>query len=569
MASKIEAKLHLWPWSLVSKDETVNLLTGTAQFPFWGSPVLSVSTQARLFLPQRYERFIPLGPEFATISGQYKLYETPHGVLSSQSSDAQEKFRHIRIDALKSSEIVTLLPKGAKPRIFDDKENETMLARVVLSWSQFFDDLIEASKATRRENKLPWAKIANIILRLSDETREPRMALIVDIAERIQRRITFIVQAARKILLRERKMINAGKIEESDSNCLRWLIRQPGNSIPQKAAANRQQLLGIARRESYDTLENRVLRDFLLRCEQEGRRYLNSEVGQDILLRQSKRRELVNNYSFLCKKLYGAAHLENVLPPPSAPRPNYVLQNDYRYRQVWQNYVRLLKKEEEEDRLWDWQSRTWSDVARFLVCIAIFQLSQKRAKGLSIEVKELLTSAIHLLKEQRLGSRVVPGSEPGPFLVNRMGVDPTDAAILEIVHPELAAVHPATINLGRLGGHLYLVLTPLKKKSKTVFVMWAVHTASAESHPKWPDIGRSAGRALRKHATIIEDLRDPESPSLRGFVVASDTENESVELYPGYAEAVHLLQVTTEQRCWEDALAGITAIVEEILQEAL
>jgi hypothetical protein len=573
MTFKIEAQLHLWPWSLVAKDETVNLNTGTASFPYWGSPVLSISTQAKLFLPQRYERFIPLGPKFETISGQYQLYETPHGVISSKSRDMQIPARHIRIDSKKSSEIVKLLPHGAKPRVIElkNEENETKLARVVLSWSQFFDDLIDKSKTTRRENKLPWAKIANIVLRLSDEAKEPRMALIVDIAERINRRIAFIVSAARKILLRERKMLNAGQVVESDTACLLWIIRQPGKTIAQKAAANRQRLLGIARRESYDTLENRVLRDFLLRCQHEGRRYLNTEVGSDVQLKRSKRRQVVESFTYLCKELYGSAHFENVSVPPPALRPNYVLQNDYRYKQVWQNYIRLLKREDEEDRLWDWQSRTWADVARFLVSSAIFQLSHKDAQGASaiIDIEELLTSAIHLLKEQHLGSRIAAGSEPGPFLVKRKGVDRSAAAILEIVHPDLAAEHPATKLFGRLGGHLYLVLTPLNNQQKSVFVVWAVHTASAESHPEWSQIGRSAGQALQKHATILEELRDPELPKLRGFVVASETESDSVELYPGYKEAVHLLQVTTDQRCWKDALAGITAIIEEILQETL
>ena len=61
-------------------------------------------------------------------------------------------------------------------------------------------------------------------------------------------------------------------------------------------------------------------------------------------------------------------------PVPGTP-PNYVLRNDFRYREVWRNYVRLIRREDEEDRLWDWQSRTWADVfipARgFLISCAI------------------------------------------------------------------------------------------------------------------------------------------------------------------------------------------------------
>jgi hypothetical protein len=229
-----------------------------------------------------------------------------------------------------------------------------------------------------------------------------------------------------------------------------------------------------------------------------------------------------------------------------------------------------LKREDEEDRLWDWQSRTWADLTRFLVSVAIFQLSHRVDDKLSanLKIKELMTSAIHLLKEQHLGSRIVAGSEPGPFLVKRKRMGNNDSAILEIVHPDLAAEHPATKHFGRLGGHLYLVLTPLNNQQISVFTVWAVHTAGAASHPPWSKIGRSAGQALIKHSAILDDLKDPELPKIKGFVIASDTESKSVELHPGYKEEVHLLQVTTEQRCWEDAMAGITAIIEEILEGA-
>ena len=98
-----------------------------------------------------------------------------------------------------------------------------------------------------------------------------------------------------------------------------------------KAAANQQRLLGIARNESFDTLENRVLKDFIFRCGNEGHRYLNTEVGNSFQLQQSKRARSVKSYCHLCTGLHKVPHLEKVAAPPNPIRANYVLQNDYRY----------------------------------------------------------------------------------------------------------------------------------------------------------------------------------------------------------------------------------------------
>jgi len=140
---------------------------------------------------------------------------------------------------------------------------------------------------------------------------------------------------------------------------------------------------------------------------------------------------------------------------------------------------------------------------------------------------------------------------------------------LEIVHPDQAVEHPATQLLGRLGGHLYLVLTPLSGDQRSVVVVWAVHTAGAEVHPPWEDIGRSAGQALQYHTRILDDSRNIDLPILHGFVVASDMESKSAELHPGKNGSLHLVQVATDQRWWKDALAGIATVIEDILEATL
>ena len=563
MAHKVGVCLHFWPWSMGVAHETIDIQSEQAEYQFWGSPVLSIHEDAIVFIPQRHEQLKPMGPVFDTLGGKHRLFEIPHGTDHAMNGNGYKDTRDFSILFQKKTNLIRLFPKGAK----FSKNDETQLTSVVLAWSQFFDDLIDKTGKTKREGRMPWSVIGEMIYALSKDMTEPRMSLIVEIADKLKNQITFITKAARKILVRERQLIHAARIQETDTNCMKWLIRQPGENVAQKAATNRQRLMGITRKESFNTLENRVLKDFLRLCEQEGNRYINTEIGDDPGYQLSSRYQSVKSFSHLCNELKKIPAFNTVSKPPSFFQPNYVLQNDYRYRRIWQHYLRLLKREDEEDRLWDWQARTWADVTRFLVCAALYKMSIQRSEAQGIHFKEFLSSAVHLRKEQNMGCRIYAGSEPGPFVVTQ--ISSGQMAVLEVVHSEKAHDHPSTKLLGRMGGHLYLVLSPLDGGTKTVFLVWAVHTAAAKKHPEWEKIRESAETAIAHHRIILNEFRDSDLPRLKGFVLASDTDSKNADLYPGESGETHLVQVTTEQRCWEDALLSIGMILEELLVEVL
>lgn len=567
----VSVQIRYWPWSIPGSDqkETINIGSGVASFQFWGSPVVCISSRARLFLPRRHELIRPFGPAFITRDGEYSLYEMPHGILASSPDRNALTESEIQIHFDGNRDVVKLDPVKAVPRFYSPtaRDQETPLARTVVAWSQFFDDLQDEAKKSGRVNSLPWAKAVKSIFDISEDPQQPRKSLIVHIAELMRSRIAEIVAAIRRILNRERLLVRAGTISEVDTTCVRWLVRQPGNDLVQKAASNRQRLLGVTRRESFDTLENRVLKDFLARCSIESLRYHRSEIGENAVFFHSERAKTVRQYRQICTDLLRTALFDSIAAPPPAVRPNYVLQNDLRYREVWRHYTRLLKREDEEDCLWDWQARTWADVCRFLVCAAIYRMAQEGSKRLLVE--ELLRAAVCLRGEQQLGSRVLAGSEPGPFLISKPDSGRSRSRVLEIVHPDQATNHPATKLLGRTGGHLYLVLSnPLGDRSLVV-IIWAVHTAASEEHPSWDNIGLSAGRALLAHSHIMNELGDPVFPKLHGFVVASDIKAASADLHPGSGDALHLVQVATDQRCWEEALKGIVLVIEDILEAYL
>lgn len=275
MLSEIELQLHLWPWSAGNPKrwpehedgETVDLVSGIASFPFFGSPVISVSSQMELFLPRRHERFFPFGPPFQSQYGLYQLHEAPHGVLTGMRTE-DDPMGYILLQSTQGRAKVQLITKGAKLRFSannGDQEKATELYATVLSWSQQFEELLKQSRKWSNENKILWDDVLKQFLTGLDKVDEPRMALIVKIAEDMSRKLSVVVHAARKILYRERQLISASRVAEIDTNCLRWIVRQPGDTLVEKAALNRQRIFGVIRRESYDTLENRVLKDFLVR----------------------------------------------------------------------------------------------------------------------------------------------------------------------------------------------------------------------------------------------------------------------------------------------------------------
>ena len=142
-------------------------------------------------------------------------------------------------------------------------------------------------------------------------------------------RLPVTVASARKILLRYRDLVPIHHFQESDVHCLRWYVQQPGRTKEEKAG-NKQRLLAVVRRESFNTLENQVLKDFIARCYRESSRYLQSELPPD--KSDSTRAMLVRSYKGVCNVSLRETIFENVTKPPHGIQPNYVLQQDTRYK---------------------------------------------------------------------------------------------------------------------------------------------------------------------------------------------------------------------------------------------
>ena len=152
-------------------------------------------------------------------------------------------------------------------------------------------------------------------------------------------RLPVTVASARKILLRYRDLVPIHRFQESDAHCLRWYVQQPGRTKEEKAG-NKQRLLAVVRKESFNTLENQVLKDFITRCYLESSRYLQSEVPP--AKSDSARAMLVQSYKGVCNVSLRETIFENVTKPPHGIQPNYVLQQDTRYKKSG-NGIKIVK----------------------------------------------------------------------------------------------------------------------------------------------------------------------------------------------------------------------------------
>ena len=560
----IDVQIHLWPWSMAVGEETINLTEGNTEYPFWGSPIVSSSIQARLFLASRHEKFFQLGPTYASNIGLCRLFEAPHG--SYEKKDQKGK---LMVRGTNGHFFVNVCPKGAVEKDGNaDDHGKYNLASTILSWSQFFDDILEESVQNEEySDRVPWRNILEFVKKLSGEQSEPRRALIVKIAEDMAMRLPQTVTGLRKILVRERKLIPVSRLVETDRACLQWYIKQTGRNMAEKAG-NQQKLMGITRKESHNVHENRILKDFLKRCSKESARYRKVEESVNSAYGETRRGQLVTSFDGLCRELSKAPVFHQISKPIPGTAPNYVLLNDFRYREIWKWYCKLLRHEDDEDRLWDWQSRTWADVSRLLVNAALVSHIKNPPNGHLITVEDIYQAALHIRREQSLGCRTLSGSEPGPFLIKQNKHGKTILrAVLEVVHPEIAEKNATGKFLGATGAHLYLILQPLNKIEtvKKVLLIWAVNTAGSTCAPDFQSIATSAGRGLETLRTVMDSSRLALKIAITGIVLCSSLEAVEPDWYFTDDNRLIVIKLPAEPTRWLASVEWIVMALDEII----
>lgn len=201
----------------------------------------------------------------------------------------------------------------------------------------------------------PLSHVLHAWSRAADRN-EPRPALIVKMAQTLGPLLKEICTAPRRQLMRQREYQTAGRVQEIDATCLRWLAKQPGVTVAEKAGA-KQQAMGVTRVEHANTLENRIVRELMISAMAACERYLAENSHH----RGHARIDEVSAFSELLHRLWAKSPLRTVPPIAGIPHPNYVLQHDPRYQPIWRAYVMLLKQNLQRHQSWRWRHRMFAE----------------------------------------------------------------------------------------------------------------------------------------------------------------------------------------------------------------
>jgi hypothetical protein len=201
------------------------------------------------------------------------------------------------------------------------------------------------AKSKRHALPLDWVDIARI---LSPDVESPEVSLVTEVVKLCLSEVEAIIQDLRKVLIRHREKVSLEVVQQVDAQCLRWLSKQPGRDAVEKAGS-RQRILAVVRRENYNTLENRVLKDFIIRIQFPCAEYLKRNEPR---FKESDIVKQVRRLYNLCGEALHNPLIEDVSDLKELPHPNYVLRQEWRYSKVWKAYCRIIRHAGIAERLW-------------------------------------------------------------------------------------------------------------------------------------------------------------------------------------------------------------------------
>jgi hypothetical protein len=317
---------------------------------------------------------------------RWSKFELPRG----ESADAWSLVQFGSEDGVQKTQEVPLgkgIARSTLDEILDQegnpKESLVKYARLrnfIDQHIQFMNDLNDSEKRhdfywEGKSDTLRIRSLHRLVRRWlrSDEKDNARLALIVKIARDIAKPLGQVCQSPRVVLRRTREMQNIARIQEIDPACLRWIARQPGRDIYERAGT-RQELLGVVRKEDSDTLENRVVRDLLHRARVECSNYVS-------MYREYKYHERVRTVERFRQSIVDWEQSSEIRTARNlvgfAAQPNYVLLHEPKYRKLWDAYQSLLSQQRQKDDIWKWRDRTFSEICECLAIAMVHGLTKR------------------------------------------------------------------------------------------------------------------------------------------------------------------------------------------------
>ena len=399
-------------------------------------------------------------------------------------------------------------------------------------WLQFFLELRERSRKSFRDEWLfgdpsglpelvmAWPNVFSWLEELSS-LQDPPYEPIVEVAESSWETVESLFKNPRRVLRRERRSVPLGRLDEVDEGCIRWMVRQPGRNLAERAGA-KQQLLGVVREDNFDTLENRVLKDFGIRADFQAGGYANRYRAR----KGSQRWRMVDRYRKMIREAGERSEVRAAATLQTVPNPNFVLQFDRAYKRTWEWYLMLVRREEQVDRARLWRSRLWRDRCHLLLAHAL---------AVTTSFKVNPRGWCRVLREQDRGAWM---KQTNPALFKNS----EDGRIAQIVTADFPVAYGSLLE-GRFGDHFGCLGAGL------ALVVWKPHKLEpvavfffvTEPRPlsSWTDALRERHEALTNRVNRLKaKIRSSVEvcvlvPSVQG----KETSGESIE---GSAKVVEL-----------------------------
>lgn len=213
-----------------------------------------------------------------------------------------------------------------------------------------------------------WPRLRDAWERAENE-EDPRMAEIVRQAREVLPHLRDLEPRIRRVLRRARERISLDRVQEMDRASMRWLVRQPGRTIAERAGAS-QRILATVRRENFDTPENRVVHAYTLLASEVAREWMKEHPKA----KASRRFGQVEAFAKFCRTFAQLLNSLDVRVADAGITPNYVLMQDRSYNRIYEAWKRLLREQIVIDDLWAWQAETWTDFCVLAIVLALNEL---------------------------------------------------------------------------------------------------------------------------------------------------------------------------------------------------
>ena len=299
--------------------------------------------------------------------GDGKLERVPYASLLVHGSKELRLLPYPVSGSSSESPMVNGLP--VKPQTGQQARTPAeSIAEDALTWMHAVLARIEDLRSALDDPEYLWDQLADSWHKAQDES-QAFMAEIVRQARDMPSQLGVLRNRIRRILRRSRERVPVSRAQEIDRHSMIWFARQPGRTIAERAGPG-QRVLAVARHESFDTPENRVLHSYLRLAHLVSRQWMLEHIQA----KSGEHYRAVEGYGRHCRRFQRELETLGVGLAEAGTTPNYVLTEDRAYRGVREAWLRLLRQEFVEDNLWSWQANSWCDFCVLLLTLSLYEM---------------------------------------------------------------------------------------------------------------------------------------------------------------------------------------------------